>query len=103
MLRKILKCKISYADSKLHKVGFSQFCKVNMKCAAAANHPGPLHLVQCVKGKRSTNSSQKKYCSKVKPFHYPIGFEKIENSKNEFYFAQLPLTCHCYKLKKNLN
>ena len=98
-----MKCKISYADSKLHKVGFSQFCKVNMNCAAADNLRGPLQLVQCVKGNRSTNLGREKYCSKVKPFRYPFKFEKIENSESEFYIAQLPVTCHCYKLKKNRN
>jgi len=87
-----LKCKMTYANSAVHGIGFSKYCEINLNCTEIAEPPShSLQLVQCLKRCRGMKK-KKKRCYKSKAFFYSI---PIVTKAGVNLSYRLPVTCHC--------
>ena len=96
-LRKNFKnCKLKYTNSIVQRAGFVDFHEVILNCSDLTSHPGGIKLVQCLKSlkKRARGNF---LCTDVKPFIYQI---TLVNQSNHPTTMPLPITCHCWKVKK---
>ena len=90
------RCSVRYADSNLHRVGFSEFCNVDMYCIAIAELS--IRLVECVKC-NSKLKTRKFRLNQIKPFMFPFVLHRKDRSVEQVF---LPVTCHCSFGKKKV-